>query len=428
MHVSRRWRTLVLGSPRRLKLQLFCGPETPVRDLDIWPALPLVIKNINSRTNAWVEKMDNIVAVLLEHSNRVCQMEFLCVSSSPKEKVLAAMHVPFPELTYLWLESDVTAVVSDSFLGGSAPLLESFYLSRIPFPGLPKLFLSPTHLVNLQLLDIPHSGYIPPETLLTTLSVCTGLRYFTLEFQSPRSCPDQTSRLPPPPTRTVLPFLTLLSFTGACEYLEDLIGGIDAPRLDNLFIRFFNDIIFDTPQLSQLISRTPTFESLKKVYVSFNDHVSGVMLSSLTSYIPSFTVDILCTPPDWQISSLEQLCSSLPSFSTLEDLYIFQNELNEPGWKDNIENALWLGLLQPFTTVKNLYVSEKFAPRIEPALQELAGARTTEVLPALQNIFLEGLQPSGVAHEGIQQFVSMRQLISHPIAVSHWDPDWTRLH
>jgi hypothetical protein len=73
--------------------------------------------------------------------------------------------------------------------------------------------------------------------------------------------------------------------------------------------------------------------------------------------------------------------------------------------------------------VKNLYLSKEFAPHIVPALQELVGGRATEVLPTLQNIFLEGLQPSEPAQEGIQQFIAARQFTSHPIAVSRWDRD-----
>jgi hypothetical protein len=71
--------------------------------------------------------------------------------------------------------------------------------------------------------------------------------------------------------------------------------------------------------------------------------------------------------------------------------------------------------------VKNLYLCERIMPRIAPALQELVGARTTEVLATLENIFLKGLQPSGPLQEGIEKFVAARQLTSHPVAVSRWD-------
>ena len=75
--------------------------------------------------------------------------------------------------------------------------------------------------------------------------------------------------------------------------------------------------------------------------------------------------------------------------------------------------ALWLELLQPFTAVKNLYEGSA------PALQELAGGRTTEVLPVLKNIFLEGLQ-TGTVQESIRQFVATRQAI-RSMTVSNWD-------
>jgi len=90
-------------------------------------------------------------------------------------------------------------------------------------------------------------------------------------------------------------------------------------------------------------------------------------------------------------------------------------------WHDYIEDHQWLGLLRPFIYVKNFYVSEEFVPRIAPALQELIGDRTTEVLPILQNIFLEGLEPSGPVEEDIGQFVAARQLTRHPITASFRD-------
>jgi hypothetical protein len=73
--------------------------------------------------------------------------------------------------------------------------------------------------------------------------------------------------------------------------------------------------------------------------------------------------------------------------------------------------------------VKNLYLSEEFALRIGPALQELVGSRTMEVLSTLQNIFVEGLHPSGPVQEGIVRFVAARQLSGHHVTVSLWEID-----
>ena len=53
----------------------------------------------------------------------------------------------------------------------------------------------------------------------------------------------------------------------------------------------------------------------------------------------------------------------------------------------------WLELFHPFTTMKNLYLSNESALLVIPALQELARECIIEELPTLQNIFLEDLQP-----------------------------------
>jgi hypothetical protein len=424
VHVCRRWRRVVFGSPRRLNLRLVCTWETPARDmLDVWPSLPLLLqRSLNYGTLS--EDTDNIIAVL-ERSNRVVKIDILNVNRS--ENVLAAMQVPFPELTDLILLSDngTASVLPDSFLGGSAPRLRYLSLYDIPFPGLPKLLLSATHLVTLRLWHIPHSGYISPEAMATALSTLTRLDDLELRFESPRSCPDSASRRLPPPTRSVLPVLTYFLFKGVCDYLEDLVAYIDAPRLNKLEVTFFNQIVFDTPQFIQFISRTPKLETFEKANVVFRygaEASATVHLLSRTSGHGHLTVTIPCTELDWQVSSMEQVCTlCLPPLSTLEDIYIYESRRSQPDRQDNIENMLWLELLHPFTSAKYLYLSKGFASRIGPALQELVGGRATEVLPTLQNIFLERLQPSGTVR--IQQFVAARRVTSHPIAVSHWDRD-----
>ena len=413
VHVCRRWRRVVFRSPRRLHLRLCCTAITPVRDtLDVWPPFPLIIDDTASPT----EYMDNVVAAL-ERRDRVDKIRLFEVNRSSLEKVLAAMQEPFPELTNLqmWSYEETVPIVPDSFLGRSAPRLRHLQLSRIPFPGLPKLLLSATNLVVLQLWNIPHSGYISPDAL----SSLTSLQILELRFRSPRSHPDQASRLPPPSTRTVLPALTKIGFKGVCEYLDDLVALIDAPQLNKLCITFFNDVIFDAPRFIQFITRTPTLKASENAHVVFG-HRKAIINSSYLC-----EVGISCRELDWQVSSLEQLCAShFPPLSTLEDLYIYEPLHGEqPDWRDNIEDTLWLDLLHRFSTVKNLYLSKEFAPRIVAALQGLGVVRTTEVLPALQNIFLEEVEPAGRAQEDIGRIVTARRLFGHTITISHWKRD-----
>ena len=416
VHVCRRWRCIVLGSPRRLNLQLVCTTRTPVRDmLDVWPAFPLIIESSGHPRGS----MDNII-VALGCTDRVHQISLRIVQSFSLD-ILSAMQHPFPELTrlVLSLDDETVPVFPDSFLGGSAPRLESLLLYDIPFPGLPKLLSSATHLYTLQLENIPHSGYFSPNAMVAVLSTLTSLQSLTLVFESPRSCPDQASRLPPPKTRSVLPVLTYFEFKGVSEYLDDLVACIDAPQLNKLEITFFNDIVFDTPQLVRFVSHTPRSKALEKAYINLRDRSAWVSFFSQTS--GNVMVEILCKGMDWQVSSLEQVCTScLPPLSILEDLYFHEDSHSQPDWNDSIENGQWLGLFRSFMAVKNLYLSEKFASRIALSLQELVEGGTTDVLPALQNIFLRGLESSGSVPEGIGQFVAARQVANHPIVISPW--------
>jgi hypothetical protein len=295
----------------------------------------------------------------------------------------------------------------------SFPLRSWVDLHHIPFPGLPNLLLSATHLVKLNLEDVPHSGYFSPEAMVTALAVLTSLENLYVGFESPRSRPDQKTRRPPPPTRSPLPALKHLSFDGVSEYLDDLVARFDAPLLGKLKISFFHQLIYDTPQLTQFINRTPKFKAHDEARVGFYSSFVSVTTTDST-----LELKISCTQSDWQLSSLAQVCNS-GFISAVEHLYI----LEEPGLlllQDDIESSQLLEVLHPLTAVKQLYISQEFTPHIARTLEELVGGRVT-VLPALQTLFLEEELSSGPVQESIGKFVSARQLAGRPIAVSRWN-------
>jgi hypothetical protein len=426
VHVCRRWRNVVFGSSSYLDLVLLCQPRTPVRhSLDIWPPLPIIIIGGKDYPTSG---LDNVVAAL-EHNDRVYEVTLQHLSISQLEEVVAAMEQPFPELTYLELRTDekVVPALPDSFLGRSAPYLTVLKLFGIPFPALPFLLLSTPYLESLYLCYMPHSGYISPNSMLTCLSALTSLEELSFEFYSPHSFlrSQLAARRLRRRTRTFLPVLRRFSFTGSSKYVEDLMAWIDAPLLERLVINLFDELVFDTPQLVRLISRTPMFEQPIEAHVFFEGDGSGrVILPSSKRIIgtEAVTVDIRCRELDRALSCLAQICSSsLPSVSSVECFYISEDGEAPLHWQDNIENTRWWDLLRPFTAVKNLYLSKILAPRIAPALRELFRESTPDVLPKLQNIFLENFQPSEPAETAIWQFVSARHVGGHPIAVAHWD-------
>jgi hypothetical protein len=194
VHVCQQWRYIVFVSPRRLNLRLLCTRYRPVRKmLGVWPALPIAVRDGYFR-KPQMEDVDNIVAAL-EHNDRIYDINVILDSNAFLAGHAAIlMYVPFPTLKNLSMATYIgtvpASVLPDSFLGGSAPRLQSFYLCGIPFLGLPKLLLTTTDLVKLTLWRIPHNRYISPSAMVTCLSSLIRLPSLTLGFRSPLSRPD----------------------------------------------------------------------------------------------------------------------------------------------------------------------------------------------------------------------------------------------
>jgi len=111
-------------------------------------------------------------------------------------------------------------------------------------------------------------------------------------------------------------------------------------------------------------------------------------------------------------------CLLLPHFESLYILvpldYLWQDSdvISDP-------DAQWLEVLQPFTSVRELHVSETMWPLLAPILKEHTGEMTMNVLPMLCDLFLGGPQLSESFPEAREPFVSARKLAGHPIVVHH---------
>src|SRR5579863_3336203 len=163
VHVCPRWRCLVLASPGRLNLRLLCSARRPVRrTLEVWPTFPIAI-NGGDIAMMGAEGAENVIAAL-EHSGRINEINLRSAPNSLLRRIAALRPEPFPALTSLHLGSKhkSPAILPSSFLGASAPCLQLLVLDNIPYRGLHGLLSSATNLVDLSLLNMPHSGYISP--------------------------------------------------------------------------------------------------------------------------------------------------------------------------------------------------------------------------------------------------------------------------
>jgi hypothetical protein len=396
--------------------------------LDIWP--PLLIKIVSRSPNLG----DNIIAAL-EYSDRIREICLWRIGSPLElDRLVTVMQKPFPELESLYLGADDKNVPAfpNTFLGGSAPRLQSLYLGRIPFPTLPRLLLSCNDLVNLSLLRIPHSGYISPEAMATSISTLTRLSFLFITFVSPASLPDtriqrQRQRPPPPPlTRAVLPALALFWFSGVSEYLEGLVAQINAPILNTVDITLVDQLVFHTQQLGQFISHAPTFMSYTKAKMDFTSpyitincssiESDGLSLQSLELKIPS-----IGSEGHLQVSSMAQICSQLSFLiSRIERLYIEKPSWPLTNYQLNIDSTQWLELFHSFTAVQAMYLPHSFLSPIVSALHRLSEESVMDILPALVDLYLEGYQATAPELQDIELFIAARQRSGHPVAVHHW--------
>ena len=272
---------------------------------------------------------------------------------------------------------------------------------------------------------LTHSEYFSPEKMLSHLSMLTKLERLKIEFDPHQTLPDCPGRSRDLPllARTLLPVLTTLWLQGSNEYLEVLVAWIDTPLLDTLTVIFRPQPIFNTPQLIQFISRSPKFKPCVEARVVFDSNFyAWVTLSQKSG--GKIHLELLSSLP-CQLLPLTQLCNlSIPQTftSAVEHLYIVE-EVSDNDFIGDIEDspAQWLEILHPFTAVKGLYVSYQFVLHIAVTLQEIVGERVTEVLPALETLFLDDRFPAGPKQEAFGQFVAARRLAGHPIAVSQWN-------
>ena len=209
------------------------------------------------------------------------------------------------------------------------------------------------------------------------------------------------------------------------------MAGLNTPHLAEVIIIFFNQLLFNTPRFGQFFSHLEKFQGLNRANLIFKNWGVVVNLPMSTGAVneePGLQLGIRCEGLDWQLSSIGQVCaSSWPALSTLEHLsiqqYIWTYEQPQPPVNIMIESTQWLEFFQPFSVVKNLYLSKELMLSVMDALKGLHGESVTEVLPALQDIFLEGLNPAEPVEpiqEAIKPFIAARQLFGHPVAVHDW--------
>jgi len=212
--------------------------------------------------------------------------------------------------------------------------------------------------------------------------------------------------------------------------MEDLVAQIDAPLLESVVISLFHQEVLEVSQLAKFIRRADKLSLLDRAQVTFHNSCISVTLSQeLLAQVgrvnpKTLELNLTCSERDLRVSYLAQFCAScLPTLSPFECLDILDSFEFTWAWEDVIDpdpSPQWLELLRLFNTVKDLRLHKFVASRVTQALRGLPAEQVTEVLPALENVFVSRLEPSGPVKEAISEFADARQLSGYPVSIHIW--------
>jgi CHAT domain-containing protein len=429
-HVCQTWRSIILNPMNRLGLQLFCTNGSPVRKiLHCWPYLPIVMRYAvfpgpNPLAAGDVEE----IAAALQQPGRLRIIQ-LTVTIPLLEKLATTKQEPkatvtqerFSELEHLELttQDEAELVLHDQFLGGAAPRLHTLRTTRIALPALPRLLLSATNLVSLQLEAIPSTGYIPPEYLIITLAPMSRLQMLHVHFLSPTSHSDPMESTYSSPDPANLRFLKYFEFYGGSTYLEQLSDGIIAPA-KYIYISYFNDLEFNIPKLVKFLGRakTPSFRVEATVYYSATD-ISITFSQQETPCRLAFRIP--CRRFDWQMFAITEISDQLlPSIThSVQQLDIYASP-PFPDDHDDMDHTLFLDLFRIFTNVESLRVTKEVGFHVAHALTGTTDE--TDELPNMQEIFVEDHDDFASVQTALAPFITARRLSNRLISVHPWKP------
>ena len=429
--VCQRWRHVVVTSPRYLDLQIITTKRKSASALiSGWPALPIVIEHIWSRST---KDVDHIIAAL-EHNNRVARISLSDVPSYQLELFVAAMKKPFLELTSLDIRVPIPyrrhhpqpPAFPDSFLSGSCPSLQSLCLDGIRFPGLPKLLSSSYGLVNVDLWNIPYSDNIPPEEMATCLSPLKHLKSLKIRSGKLYYHSHAAGKHSPSLARVVLPgpALTLLKIHHTSKFLEGFVSRLNAPSLEEMGIMFpcYGEAVSNISELPQFISRIESFGTFDKAdvrnhYSEAIEFIFSKQASKIAGAEPSSTFTPLAN--SLNVVSIDNLSQStqvvstfLPPLSRIKclTLHIGATSMQE--------------ILHLFTAVTNMFISKIMATSVSLSMEGAFEGRATVMLPALRNIYVAELQKQGKrTRRAIQEFIAAKGLAGHHVNLHHWEPE-----
>ena len=382
-----------------------------LKTLECWPSIPIVVEHGGSLALDLPspEDEDNIMTAL-KHHDRVSSIGLTV--TRPLLERFYEIKGPFSRLEHLVLRSQdgIQLTLPSTFQWG--PRLRSLHLTGISPLGLPELLSSSRCIVDIQLHEMPGIGCFTPKSLLNALSRMTQLQSLSIWFLRNTAF----IAVPHPPGhRAVLPTLTCLKYQGTGECLNEFLAIIDAPRLADIEITFFDETIFAPSNLPEFQMEMQM--SYRRSDIIFSEDSVSISLTRPAS--TSFKFQVFCKPFSRRLSSLADFCTRFSAFlSFVEDLRIcITSTSSGPIDSDHEE---WLKLIHAFEGTKWFHLAGNSDITTEIALA-LKPSQT--VLPSLHKLCIqEPVSHYAPLREAVVLFMHARLLSCHFIGVEYEMP------
>ncbi|KAI0258975.1 hypothetical protein BC834DRAFT_668564 [Gloeopeniophorella convolvens] len=432
-HVCRRWRRLVVASPRRLELRLLLTYHSPVVDiLEYSRSLPLILTYDdcrfydfdNSRFLPWPPYRVNSVILALEQINRIHQIT-LFAPRDAWSKLLPAMTGPALHLESLYLNSDdPISLLPIGFLGGYAPSLRYVTLNNILWDNAISSFPQASHIVdfNFWLDEAEGAEGFRMGSLIEALYAMPHLKELFVTLAS--GLPEPEAWPLPSTARSSLSALASLTYEGPSTHFESLIQRISAPQLNTLRITFRDATPSSAvPSFTRFIAGAPKLLvpsaarmglSLDTSYIEIVPPARGYAAISLMAYhYTPFVLDM--TPTASLYRSLRPVLSLATSLS-IKNISIADEATYDWSWPDDAGDLHTV--FGAFEQVTSLYIENASTPYTIRALRR-SGAPA--VLPSLREVELvfynhDGYSPPDALAE-LQPFVTAREDANYPVDV-----------
>jgi hypothetical protein len=380
------------------------------------PPLPLTIDYISENDIAAEDEEGILLA--LEQGHRVRHLRLVFPVQNLR-KLVVAIDEEFPILEYLIagsLTDDGTALMLPGTL--QAPNLLHLKMSGFAYPIRPRLHPTAVGLVTL-CITIRPSAYFQPNVPLQWISFMPQLEDLAILFTFPvpnRDVERQLTRTPIT-TRITLPNLRSFRFHGVSAYLEAVVCLITAPRLENLQIRFFEQLTFSIPRLSQFMNTTDNLR-FDKAVIEFQDNEIDVQFPGKAGTY-AFGVKACCWHLDWQVSAVAQISNALSQvFSTVEDLTLGRDgHFKSSEEHNNVDRIEWRNLLRSFSNVKTLHVKKGLVKELSHCLRLEDGELPLELLPELQELTYFVYPNDHHHYDAFTPVVDARQSAGRPVAL-----------